>query len=236
MRLFPTTFVFCLILSVFGLSAQDLDEEYAKEFTWGINKNTNSGVIGGLVFKVGRYHKENVYSTYGLEMVNVRHPNELKRPAPSSGTLYIWGKENYLYSIRLQYGRETIRYKKAPQQGVQISTIFSGGPTLGIVSPYYLLYEGSYQKYEDIKDKISINSVQGAGKLFQGLPESKLVPGLNAKAGVLFEFGTFRDNVAGLELGLSAELFPKQIIIIPAQKNRALFTALYANMVWGNRH
>lgn len=236
MRSISTTLIVCLIFSVVTLSAQDFEEDYGKEFTWGINKNTNSGVIAGLTFKLGRYLKEDVYSSYGLEIVNVRHPNEFKRPAPSSGTLYIWGKENFLYSIRLQYGRETIRYRKAPQQGVQISTIVSGGPTLGIVSPYYLLYEGSYQKYEDIKDNISINAVQGAGKLFQGVPESKLVPGVNAKAGLIFEFGTFRDNVAGLELGVSAELFPKQIIIIPAQKNRALFTALYVNMFWGNRH
>ncbi|MGB3467988.1 MAG: hypothetical protein WBA74_22070, partial [Cyclobacteriaceae bacterium] len=47
---------------------QEGDYEYTKEVTWGINKNTNGGVIGGLAFKLGLARSENVYEIYGLEL------------------------------------------------------------------------------------------------------------------------------------------------------------------------
>ena len=45
--------LFCLVFLVSGDSfAQTQDSyEYQSEFTWGINKNTSGGLIGGIVFK-----------------------------------------------------------------------------------------------------------------------------------------------------------------------------------------
>ena len=42
--------------------------------------------------------------------------------------LKIFGKSNYLYAIRLQYGRDIILFKKAPQQGVEIKLVTAIGP------------------------------------------------------------------------------------------------------------
>ena len=47
-------FVFCLCGSG-SLLAQTLDSyDYDSEFTWGINKNSYGGLIGGFVFKKAR--------------------------------------------------------------------------------------------------------------------------------------------------------------------------------------
>lgn len=216
--------------------AQVIDEEddFTTEITWGVNKNTNGGLIGGVVFKLARRQRDNLFVTYGLELVNVKHDKEQRYVSPTSGTSFIWGKQNYLYSIRGLYGREQLLFKKAPQQGVQISALGAVGPTIGIVAPYYILSSGEYEQYDPNVHQ-SINSVHGSGKLFQGLGQSELAFGLNSKAGLAFEFGAFKNNVAGIELGVAAEAFTKKIILVPTQDNHAVFTSLYFSLYWGTR-
>ena len=61
------------------LNAQEVDYfDYDKEILWGINKNTNAGLIGGGVLKFSNKIAEKLYSTIGVELVNVKHPKENK--------------------------------------------------------------------------------------------------------------------------------------------------------------
>lgn len=216
------------------LVAQEVENDYTTEVTWGVNKNTNGGLIGGVIFKLSRQQRENLFVMYGLEMMNVRHPKEQRYLSQASGTSFTWGKENFLYAIRGIYGREHLLFKKAPKQGVQIGLLYGAGPTLGIIAPYYILYGGEYVHFNHLEHN-NFSSVQGSGKLFQGLGDSQLTFGLNAKAGLSFEFGTFKNNVAGVETGIALEAFPKEIILVPTQENNALFTSLYFSLYWGTR-
>ncbi len=227
-----------LILSLLATSNsafaqfQEGDYEYKKEFTWGINKNTNGGVIGGLVLKLGLARSEKVYEIYALELSNVKHPQELSY---SRASRFIWGKQNYLYSIRFQYGRERILFRKAPQQGVQISAGATIGPSIGLITPYYIQYSDPQNYVPFDPDTHSFGNVLGSGRLFQGVGESKMAIGANAKGFINFEFGTFKNNVAGLEVGLLVEGYNKKIIIVPTQDNNALFTSAYFTLYWGTR-
>ncbi len=224
-----TLLILCSGVLAFG---QQEEDDHTTEIIWGLTKNTNSGLIGGGVFKLARRHSNDVFTTYGIEILNVKHPHEMRYPS-ATGTYYTYGKQNFLYSIRGNYGREKLLFRKAPQQGVQISGIVAVGPSIGIVAPYYILTGGGYEQYDP--NKHPRTSVQDSGKLFQGLGESDITFGLNSKAGLSFEFGTFKNNMAGVEIGISLEAFPKKIIIVPTQKNRAVFTAFYFTMYWGTR-
>ncbi len=129
-----------LVIAIcFAATAQTQDSyEYNSEFTWGINKNSMGGLIGGFVFKKGRKLSDNILETYGLEIMNVKHPQEVRRSSVSTGNFFVYGKRNFLYAIRFQYGRDFILFKKASQQGVEIKAVTSVGPTFGIVAPYYI--------------------------------------------------------------------------------------------------
>lgn len=220
--------LFCGTLA-FGQLEED---DYNTEIIWGLTKNTNSGLIGGGVFKLGRRQKDNVFSIIGIEILNVKHPYEQRYPS-ASGTYFTYGKQNFLYSLRGNYGREKLFFKKAPQQGVQISGLIAAGPSIGVVAPYYILTGQGYEQFDPSRHPLT--SIQGSGKLFQGLGESDIKFGLNAKAGLSFEFGTFKNNMAGVEVGISLEAFPQKIIIVPTQENRGLFSAFYFTMYWGTR-
>ncbi len=227
--------IIILLLPVLAFAQFEDNYDYTREWTWGINKNSNSGLIGGVVLKHGRLRSERLFTTYGIELINVKHPKEQKYTSQQTGTSFVWGKRNYLYAIRTQYGLERLLYKKAPQQGVQISAGAAGGLTLGLEAPYYVRTPGGEYVQYDPNLYPNLTSIYGAGKIFRSIGNSKLVPGLNTKTGVSFEFGAFRNNVAGVEIGLMAELYARKIIIVPTQRNRAFFPSAYFTFFWGTR-
>jgi len=228
-------FLFLLIVSpLISFGQLDEDYEYNKEFIWGINKNTNGGKIGGLAFRWSRTRGSDVYRTFGFELSNVHHPKEYRYPAVS-GSTFIFGKTNYLYAIRLQYGRDKILFRKDNQQGVQINAGFMGGPTIGLQAPYYIQDStGDYIRFDPAEHTQPLG-ILGPGRLFQGLAQSESVLGLNAKGTVSFEFGTYKNNVAGIEAGIMIEAFTKEIVLVPTQDNRSVFSSVFFTLYWGKR-
>jgi len=230
----PLIFLLC-----FSAIAQTQDSyEYQSEFTWGINKNTSGGLIGGLVFKKARKLKnDRMLETFGVEVVNIKHPQEVRKNA-NYGNLFIFGKVNYLYALRLQYGRDLILFKKAPQQGVEIKGVFAVGPSLGIVSPYYVEYgpeNSQFTQYAPYSKNIPQGSIYGPGRLFQGLGESNLVMGANLKAAINFELGTIKSQVTGFETGFLIDAYTKKIEIMEDAKRYSVYPTLFITLFYGNR-
>ncbi len=235
-KLFVTLILFAGLASA-AMCQSDGNYEYTKEFTWGINKNTNGGLIGGFTFKWATSISERQFRTFGFELMNVKHPKEVRRSG--GGSPFLYPKLNYLYPIRLFYGRDYLLFKKAPQQGVQIIFSTAAGPTLGVLAPYYVRVDGGTQRtsYEPSTNVFSPSSskIIGPGHLFQGLGKSEIKFGLNAKAGFVFEMGAFKSNVTGFEIGAQLEAFTEKIIIVPTQSNRVLFSSLYLTLFYGHR-
>jgi hypothetical protein len=214
------------------------DYEYDREVLFGVNKNTNGGLIGGFALKMGFRIDETNFQFFGLDLVNVKDPKEV-RYNTVLGNSYIFGKSNYLYSIRPYYGRELIVFKKAPQQGVQVSVLGAVGPSIGIIAPYFIEYAVS--RLETVREQFNPEvhqsrfNIIGPGRVFEGLSQSDIAFGANAKAAVNFEFGVFKSNVTGLELGYQLEGFTKEIPLIPTVESRQLFQSVYFTFFYGFR-
>lgn len=234
---FLATFMICVsVLATYGQTQDSYD--YTSEFTWGINKNTYGGLIGGFVFKKARKLNDRVLETYGLEIMNVKHPQEHRRHSQSTGNFFIYGKSNYLYALRFQYGRDFILFKKAPQQGVEIKGVFAVGPTLGVVAPYYVETGGDGGRVTirvPYTPSIGAEQIYGPGRLFEGLGESKLVPGANVKAALNFELGTIKSQVTGFEAGFLLDAYTQKIELIPTAKNYSVFPTLFFTLFYGGR-
>lgn len=213
------------------------DYEYSTEKLWGITKATNSGLIGGFMFKYSKELKENMFHGGLIEIVNIKHPQEQKYFASESGNMFIWGKQNYLYSLRLSYLREFTFFKKASQQGVQVNGLFAAGPTLGFEAPYYVeVKAGGFTVKEPYDpNKHQYSDILGTGNILQGVGQSSIVPGLNIKAGLAFEFGAFKANVVGIEVGFQCDIFTRDIIIMPTTENHSIFPSAYATLFYGSR-
>lgn len=233
-------FLLFVIFSI-GLGSQVFAQtqdsyDYQSEFIWGINKNTAGGLIGGFVFKKARKLSERTLETFGVEIMNVKHPMEVRRNS-FSGNFYIFGKSNYLYAIRLQYGRDLILFRKAPQQGVEIKAVLAAGPTIGIVAPYYVKYTAdNIPTSGQYTTAIGTNyPITGTGRLFQGIGESDIVPGANLKAALNFEIGTIKSQVTGFETGFLIDAYTKKIELMPAAKSYAVYPTFFITLFYGSR-
>jgi hypothetical protein len=195
-------FLIIIVVSSSGYG-QGNDYDYTSESIWGINKNSSSGLIGGFIFRFARSIKPNHYRTIGFELINVKHPAESRVISRGTGNYFIVGKTNHLFAIRGQYGRDIVLFKKASQQGVQIAATGSVGPSIGLEAPYYVELNQSVRvPYDPSDPSHNYDNITGSGFIFQGLFESNVVIGLNIRAGLSFEFGTFKSNVSGFEIGM----------------------------------
>jgi hypothetical protein len=233
--------IFLLLFSIPDLKAQREDAgnyDYDREVLFGINKNTNGGLIGGVSVKLGYAIDDDLFQFFQLELANVKNPKEY-RYNTMLGNSFIFGKSNYLYAIRPQYGRELRLFRKAPHQGVQVSILGALGPSLGLVAPYYIEY--SLSRTETIRQQYNPElhqsrlSVLGPGRLFEGIGESELAIGGHAKAALCFEFGFFKSSVTGVELGYLLEGYNKEIELMPTTENRQIFQSVYFTLFYGFR-
>lgn len=239
--------IFRLFLLLFGgcfaAQAQTQDSyDYDSEFTWGINKNSSGGLIGGFVFKKSRKLDERLFETFGLEIMNVKHSQETRQAANYSGNYFIYGKSNYLYSFRLQYGRDYVLFDKAPQQGVEVKAVAAIGPSIGIVAPYYIermvdksFFVTVHEQYNPNNPEHQFDNILGTGNLFEGLGESTIQLGINLKLGLAFELGTVKSSVTGFELGFLLDSYFNEVILMPTAQNKAVFPTVYFTLFYGSR-
>lgn len=237
-------FLTLLAVGVVGIAtAQTQDSyEYNSEFIWGVNKNSSGGLIGGFVFKKSKRVTDRMFETFGLEIMNVKHSQEVRQSARATGNFFIFGKSNYLYAFRFQYGRDYILFEKAPQQGVEIKAVTAIGPSLGIIAPYYIerMVDNSFfvtvhEQYDPTNPEHSFENILGTGNLFEGLGESSIQLGINLKLGLAFELGTVKSSVTGFEVGFLLDSYFSEVILMPTLDNRSVFPTVYFTLFYGSR-
>jgi len=229
-------FLFLILIGFGAAEAQNRDPfDYGQEYLFGVSTATNSGLISGGFFRYSAKQNDRVLRTYGIEFANIRHPQERKIQSNFYGSSIYEGKENYLLSARLLYGYDMLLFKKADRKGVQINGIFAGGPSIGFISPYYLRSEsGNLISYSEFL--ANPQSIVGAANYFAGIGEVSATIGLNLRASVMFEFGNFKSNITGFEVGGVMEYFAREVQIVPnATKNYNFYPALFISILFGSR-
>ncbi len=211
---------------------------YKKEITYGLNFNTNSGFIGGFDFRYSKHLRSNLFQSFQVEIVNVKHPKELKYITRYSGS-FIRDKQVYLFPLRLSYGREVLLFRKSAEEGMQMHAHFSMGPTMGFIKPYYIVYDYgdgvvANEPYDPDKHT-DPNNIQDRGGFLRGFDEMTVEPGFHMRSGFGFEFGKMAAHVAGIEIGALFEAYARPIIIVPTAPNRSVFASGYLILYYGKR-
>ncbi|MEM1136426.1 MAG: hypothetical protein AAGI07_11355 [Bacteroidota bacterium] len=217
----------------------DDDLLYRREFVYGLNFNTNGGLLGGLMFKHARVINKFMFHSFSLEIVNVKHPKEIRTQSPATGSSYVNSKRNYLYVIRPQYGREIVLFQKAKEQGVQVNWITAIGPGIGIVAPYLIdyNYDNDLIRTEQFDSRIHIDPrrILGTGRFTESLSQAKIQIAGSFKTSLSFEFGTFKNNVTGFEAGFMLDAFTNEIEIIADGNNRSIYSSAFLTFFYGIR-
>ncbi|PGH41646.1 MAG: hypothetical protein CRN43_00590 [Candidatus Nephrothrix sp. EaCA] len=195
--------------------------------------------MGGFVFKKSKKIKERWFETYGLEIMNVKSNLEV-RTQLSNGATILFGKSNYLYAIRLQYGRDIVLFSKAAVQGAEVKACFAAGPSIGVVAPYYIKRQDDNgylisEQYDASNPQHAISSLADHGDLLEGIGQSKIQLGLNLKAALNFEIGVSKRSLSGFETGFLVDAYSKKIPLVPTGKNPSVFPTVFLTIFYGLR-
>lgn len=236
-----------------GLATPSDEQSYRKEFVFGVNFNTQGALIGGASVRSATVVDERWLRFWSLEGVMLKNSKEQRVSSENYGGSYIYHKANYAFALRPSYGVQRILFRKAADSGVQVNGMLSAGPTLGLLLPYYISYDrtpsssprpdAQYFREEAYDPNIHADGlIVDRGSLFAGIGKTKLVPGAHVRAALSFEYGRYRDAVAGLETGFLLEGYTDYMVILKpdatatnVQLNKQFFPSVYLTLYFGHR-
>lgn len=231
---FKKTIVFIFLFS----SLIGFSQTKSKELTGGITINTRSSFIAGIQAKYSKRIDKMLYQGYGIEIVNIKHPKELKVPSANTTKTFVVGKNNYLFSIKPNINIEKILFEKDPNEGVRVSLLTAIGPSLGILKPYVIEYEDTAgvtkgQYNPDIHT--SFSSINGNAGIFKNFGQSKYILGGHIKASLVFEYSTIKNRLSSIETGFMYEQLSKKAQLNPFVSSESSFFTAFVNISLGKK-
>jgi len=171
----------------------------------------------------------------------LKAPKEYRQSSPDNqGSSFIFGKLNSTFYLRAGIGHQHELFKKADLGGIAVRYFFSAGPVLAIYKPIYykVIYPISATEYEIRIEKFDSSiaipqDIYSKASFTKGLDETKVMPGLYAKAGFNFEYSKQDKIIHAIELGGQVNAFPKKIPIMAGSDNKALFFSLFVSYRFG---
>jgi hypothetical protein len=193
-----------------------------------------------------------VTQLWQIEFLEIKHPKERRLTRDISPCLrpprpFVYGKQNNFYAVHGGWGQRRYLSEKARRKGVAVGYQYVIGPSLGIVKPYYL----DIPKPGDVRpcpDVVSIryeegdnaaaflsNNIYGASGLIKGWNQVSPMPGGFFKIALIFDWGAFDEMLKAAEVGLMADVYPREVPIMINEQNRPIFFNLYLNAQIGKR-
>ncbi|MVN76289.1 hypothetical protein GO988_08125 [Hymenobacter sp. HMF4947] len=231
------------------------EQSYKRETVFGLNFNTQGGLIGGVNVRVARVMDERWLRFWSLEGVFFKNPKEQSVTNPYTGGSFTLYKANYAFALRPSFGIQRILFRKAADSGVQVNGLLSVGPSLALLMPYYISYDQTAaqnnafgprdvivdEAYDPVRHAQE-TFIYDRAPIFSGIGQTKVVPGVHLRGGLSFEYGRYRDAVAGAEVGFLIEGYSKRLLILnppapaePNALNKQFFPSVYLTLYLGHR-
>ena len=231
------------------------EQSYRRETVFGINFNTQGGLIGGVNVRVAKVLDERWLRFFSIEGVSFKNAKEENVTNPYTGGSFKSYKANYAFALRPSVGIQRVLFRKAADAGVQVNGLLSAGPSLGLLMPYYISYDYTAQQNNGFgSNDVIVDEQYSPAKhadqrfiydrapLFSGISHTTVVPGAHLRGALSFEYGRYRDAVAGAEVGFLLEAYTKRLLILnppaptdPNSLNRQFFPSVYLTLYIGHR-
>ena len=259
-------FLFWALLGGTILTAQDTfqpkpvdDSEnkgliYNKELAFNMRLHTNGFAMGVDFGRLRTYYKTR---TFHVELGELKHHKENRTNLDRSSATgrisraFIYGKQNNFYVLRGGIGEKRYFSEKAKYKGVAIGISYKGGPSIGLLKPYYLELLSTENNSTPFLSTVSVKyadkvhddfldpwNIFGSSSWVKGFDEIKLTPGLHGQFAVHFDWGAFDEYLKAMEVGVMVDVFFRKVPImveVPNVENRPFFLNLYLNLQLGKR-
>ncbi len=253
------TFLLLLSWLPFVVTAQDLTDAAPRNILYdranaaALTFQTNGWGVG-----FDHYVKANdayTFWKFNADMQFYRHEKEVKSYFQDpSARAYYYGKQNSFFVARFGVGQTSEFAEKLRKNGVQINKFWQVGPSVGFIKPVYLeiIYPSSSRPggYDFVLEKFDPNkhytdNIRGRASNLVGLNETKIQMGIFLQAGLRFEYSNQELGLRGVEIGATADIYPKRIEIMSQAvldryndhaKNHFIFPAIYTRFFFGSKY
>lgn len=229
---------------------------YLQENTFEFNLHTNGAAVGLDFGTIETYYKTKFWH---VGIGELKHFRETRQSRSLQGGLgsnfrsFVFGKQNSFFVIRGGYGQKTYFSEKARTKGVAVGYSYEGGPSIGLLKPYYLIlrYVSERPGSENYRSErydgenglrfLNNESIYGADNFLRGIPEMKFQPGLHGRVALHFDWGSLDEYVKAMELGLMADVYFKEVPIMVESEytqginNQMVFLNLFLSFKFGKR-
>lgn len=217
---------------------------YTHENTLHVALHTQGLGMGGRIGRIKSIERTTYWEIEASYLKSLKQV-QLVNPTVFSFSTFVFGKLHDVVALRGGFGATRRIYGKPYWGGVELSWIYEYGPSLALLKPYYYVvalaeYDGAggytevieNRKWEDTSNWID---VLGKSSFKYGLDEIKFRPGIHAKGGMSFEFGSTRTRAQALEVGAEAEYYPQGLALMADNPREYVFLTLYLSYHWGSR-
>lgn len=220
---------------------------YNKQGAFGIKLNTDGY---GIFYEHGKYKTIDKTNIWWLELGERRSQKEERASTVYQdgsgfviGNSYIFGKRNNFYYLKAGIGQQRLIGGKGNKNGVAVSAIYGGGISAGLLKPYYLKVINPVTnqlesvKYQGDNDTTFLDPgvIAGSSGFFKGIGETKIVPGLNARLALRFDYGRYNELLSAIEVGVQAEFYTQKMPILINVPDKQFFFQGYVALVFGKR-
>ena len=240
----------------FGQKAKKEKREDTKKRINALAKQEEEGVIAyrrqtvfgaklindgyGIFAEIGRFSSVKKGMLYQLELSERKSPREEKLTnIQNYSAPFIFGKENFVYPIKLGAQQQILFGNKSNKNGVSVTGNFGGGLAVALIRPYYvqLSTNGMYIKYESADSTSFLNTQNiSAGPGFsKGWNDLTITPGAYVKTALRFDYGSYNEIVSAIEVGISGEFYSKKIPIMVRTAPRQFFFTGFVAIIFGRR-
>ncbi len=237
------------------------EQSYRRETVFGINFNTQGGLIGGVNVRSSRVVDDRRLWFWSLEGVFFKNQKEEPYTNPYTGGSFTLYKSNYAFALRPSIGIQHVLFRKAAEAGVQVNALLSAGPSIGLLMPYYISYDETWERRGSggpsqsdviVDEQYNPNKhvrdyIIDRAPFFAGISNTKVVPGAHLRGALSFEYGRYRDAVAGAEVGFLLETYTQRLLTFdppsavgnPADQNalnKQFYPSVYLTLYLGHRN
>ena len=219
-----------------GLTIAQVLSSPTFEISSGASVNTRGGIPSSIDLQF-LYYKDKYHKLGGrIEFQNVKHRKEAKYSLGNAKN-YIYGKSNYLFSIRPQFVYSANLFSKEKENGVELNYQFLAGPSIGLVKPYYLqYYDENYDLiYTEPFSTSNTDQLVDSPGILYNLKSADKILGLNATFILDFELSDSSPIFWGVKIGTTFEYYPSGVFIMPTSSPNKFFPFLFINIYGGIR-
>lgn len=200
----------------------------------------------GFHFRKGRNLSYFRSLNWEIDAVSMKSPKQIKTINPyfNNAKSYVYGKLNNVFILRAGIGIKRLLNRKPYWGGIELRFVYAGGFSLAFAKPVYLYilnytpdnddYTVDIERYDP--EKHGLDNIYGRAPFTSGIENTRVHPGLYAKLGLNFEFGTYNSSIKAVEVGSILDYYPLPVQVMAYNPEYNFFLTFYISVSFGKRY